>query len=249
MKFVVRKNKKLAFKSFAIRIKEEKTRHSAAFDFMKIPTKIIAAGSDFRRYVKTGDKDLMDKALVILEKFFNKIWKEKQRELNSVLRKLTDFTLYERWLSREIPRQTGRTWPYREIIFYPSFLAWSASTKNTIRVGIAPKHFLEKDFIGVLIHELIHVNTHAIKTKSKLKYAVDSKEIADTIVVNRIIDSMHKRFGVKLRPLRQANPFKRYRSDFLNLKKLAGQANGIVAITRRVDRYLTRKQHREVYIP
>ncbi len=247
MQFTVKKDKDLAFYSFFIRLTQEKERHSGVFDFLEVPSNLIEQANQLKskqlgEYKSRSEQKVWEEINI----FFNEFWDKYQSQLNHLVVLLEDFKkTYSHWLIKNIPKFTSCEWSYDKVIFYPSVLAWAGVSKNLIRIGISPEHFLKKDLIPVIIHELIHINTEKINL-SDLDYQHDAKEIADTLIVQEITDSINKEFGSSFRKLKLAVPFKFYEPDTQKLSELIKDKNFSESV-RLVDNFLLAKNHQEVY--
>lgn len=248
MEIIIAKNKEYAFQSFFVGLKRQaqSKRKLAQFDFLEIPDNILSKASSLigvnkKDYNKTQKKNRLD-----IRKFFNGLWGKKESEIKKVLTLLKDIKKYSSWLIEQIPLHTGVSWPYEKLHIYPNVVSWASKTGHYISIGITPPHFLEKDLVSVITHELIHVNTDMLKFEN-LKYPRDSSEMANTLITGKITRAMNKKFGILIRNLRLAVPFRKYDEDWKHLKNLAKNANDFEIVAVKIDNFLISKNHKEVY--
>lgn len=243
-KIKIQKNKKLDLYSFLINLTKEK---QFALDFLKIPE-----GLTERAHILKGlplgeyEDEVRNQIWREINILFNELWKEHSPEIEKNILLLKETKKYHKWLWEEIPKATGVKWPYRKVFIYPSILSWAGTRGNLIRMGITPEHFINKDFLSTLIHELIHVNLNEIAIGG-LKYPKDSEEIADTLIVLKLIRKLKNDFGVYIRPLVIPAPFRKYDQDIKYLKSFLKGSNSFSFIVEKVDKFLEEKNHKEIY--
>lgn len=244
MQIVIQKNKEYAFQSFFRRLKIE--RKLNMLDNLEIPQDLINRAGPLLGIKKDELNDVQKEVRNEAEQLFERLWLLKQSEIDNVLNLLVATTKYHYWLIKKIPDYTGLAWPCEKIFIYPNIHSWAAKVGPYISIGIAPPSFLEKDLIPVIIHEFIHVNTDLLKFDN-LKFSRDSSEIANTLETGRITRAMNEKFGILMRNLRLAVPFRKYDEDWKYLKSLAKDINNFEAVATNVDHFLISKNHEEVY--
>ncbi len=246
MKVIVKKDRDLAFYSFFIRLTLEKEKHSAAFDFITLPDGLVEKADKLKdlplgTYLDAGRVEIWKQ----INNFFDDLWLKCQPELDGVMQKIVSLAEHEKWVVKKIEQITGASWPYEEVIIYPSILTWAGTQKNKIRVGITPPHFIEKDFIPVLLHELIHVNTSSIALN--LQHGNDADEIADTLLVNKILWAMKEELGLVYRAQRLAVPLRKYDSLTETFRTLRKEASSFKELAEKIDKLLVLSGHTPAY--
>jgi len=247
MQFTVKKDKDLAFENFFLALKHLKDEESTRFGGLNISEELIQKANLLlhisRRKFTTEQKEIFQEII----SYFDTLWERYAPEIEKTYTKLKEMTeLYGDWISNAIPEFTNIAWSHNEIIFYPSVLQWAGALDNFISVGIGPQFFFDKDFISVLIHEMIHVNTDEIKISGPT-YPKDSREITNTLIVGKITRKMNNEFGIMIRNLRLAVPFRIYKDEWQLLKSSLRDVNEFSGAVKIIDKYLVSKGHSEVY--
>lgn len=194
----------------------------------KIPLKIAKNASKifnfYLTYEKSPKKDVLewsDEALFFLkqlEKFHDKEWKKYESKIeiftetmNKLIRK------YGKFIINIIPKKTKIPWKYKEVLIIPAIYYGATTEDNKIFRGVA-KSIKELKKVEAripgLVHELIHVNEQpkylsrlskeemlelTLNEFKEFKFPNASREIATMILTNSILESIEKKFGVKLK--------------------------------------------------
>lgn len=132
-----------------------------------------------------------------LLKFHHNYWSDNLvnlHEVNNMAKKI--ITEYGDAIVEEICLHTDIKWRINKIVIYPAAYMGGTVQKNEIYVGINNK--TEDDCIGVLIHELVHINTDEEykRLQSQFRSGEAIKEIAATLITNKVIDALNKKFGL-----------------------------------------------------
>lgn len=248
MKIVIEKNKEYAFQSFFMGLKQQaqSKRRLAKFDFLKIPKNIIDKTVSISGVRKEGYNQKQKKLHSEVKSFFDTLWRGKQKEVNYVFSLLKKHEGTINWIVKKVPSYTDLKWPFKEVFIYPNVMSWATKAGNYISVGITPKHFLEKDLVPVITHELIHVNTDMLKFEN-LKYPRDSSEMANTLITGKITRAMNEKFGTLIRNLKPAVTFRKYNEDWKYLKSLVKNTYDFKIVAGKIDSFLISKNHEKVY--
>ena len=228
-----------------MRLKLEGKTRSTMFKFLEIPDELIKKVGMLLGKEKDGI--LYEETKSEVSELFDKLWKSKEKETESVLGLLNESVKkYDNWLIRQPPIFTGIPWHYEEVFVYPNIHSWATKAGNYISVGITPSHFLREELVPVLIHELVHINTDQVKL-DYLKYPQDSDEIANTLLTNKIIQAMNKQFNILVPDLKLAAPFREYNKYANDLAKIVENADNFSSVAEKVDQFLISKAHLEIY--
>ena len=173
--------------------------------FAKIPPALIKKAGKFLKltdklsFEKHPKYDLkskgdLDKVISEVQAIHDAIWKERILELNEFQVDLQNLLrIYGVSITNYIKSETKIDWATDRIEIIPSIYEGGAAVKGKVFVGLfQPKPHL----LATLIHEMIHINTPWTKKESKLKYQ-DSREIAVTLITNKTIDRLNKKFRTK----------------------------------------------------
>lgn len=115
-------------------------------------------------------------------------------EVNNMLKKI--MADYGEAIAEEICLHTGTEWSTNKIVICPAAYIGGTVQRNEVYVGVNNK--AEDDCIGVLIHELVHINTDEEyeRLQNQFKSGEAAKEITATLITNKVIDSLNNRFNL-----------------------------------------------------
>ena len=246
MEIIIEKNKEYAFQSFFRKLKAEHKGKPGMFANLEIPQDLVNRAGPLSGIKKDELNDAQKEVRNEAERFFERLWSLKQSEIDNVLNLLMTAGEYFDWLTKKIPDYTDLVWPYEKIFIYPNIHSWATKAGPYMSVGIAPRRFLEEDFVPVLVHELIHVNTDNLKYPD-LRYPQDADEIADGLVTNKIVHELNSEFGVSIRDLNLPWPLRSYDKDLGYLNDITVGRNSFREILKEVDDFLFSHNHQEVY--
>ena len=92
-------------------------------------------------------------------------------------------------ISLKIPQYTHCEWNYEKISIYPVVGKWAAARFDKVYIGITPVSLSDHESRGIIIHELIHMNTHE-QSKNRMGNQLVNLDLADelaAIITTRII--------------------------------------------------------------
>jgi hypothetical protein len=127
---------------------------------------------------------------------FIKYWKLNYNKLNDekeIIEKILEN--YGEDIIKSISELTKVSWKTNTLIIILTLRSGGMNDDNTIFLGINKK--FRRLYIETLIHELIHANTHFIISKAKL--SEKDEEIAATLITNKIIKRINKKYKIKLK--------------------------------------------------
>jgi hypothetical protein len=204
----------------------------------KVPLKIAKEMSKifnfYMTYEKNPKKDLTQWSnevtllLKQLEKIHDKEW-EKYKSKIKIFTETTNKLIkkYGKFIVSIIPRKTKIPWKYKEVWIIPSIYYGSTTEDNKIFRGIIKPVKELKDVEGCipgLVHELIHVNEQpkylsrlgkeelfklVLNEFKKFKSPNASREITTMVLTNSILESIEKRFKLKLKKQKSHPHYKR----------------------------------------
>ncbi len=161
----------------------------------KEDTSHIMSGETDLAFTAPEGKRIFDK----LNRIYSKEWNNRKAEIRLCFSTLKDFIEHHRnALVAIISESTGIEWTTSKIIIYPAVYTGGTIIGSKIYIG-AGKDF-KRNYIDVMIHELVHINTRAgiSSIQENLKFMQDSKEITTTIITNKIIDKLNIKSGLNL---------------------------------------------------
>jgi len=83
-------------------------------------------------------------------------------------------------IGEKIPLFSGCLWKQNVIFLYPMIGGWAGSRRGTIYIGIKPEIFAKTHDVGVVIHELIHINT-SMEAEKRTEHLISNWNIADEL--------------------------------------------------------------------
>lgn len=204
----------------------------------RVPLKIAKKASKifnfYLSYEKNPKKDLIYwsketiSILKQLEKIHNKEWGKYRGKIeifteamNKLIKKYGEFIV------NIIPKKTKIPWKYKEIWIIPSIYYGATTEDNKIFRGVVKPVKELKDVearIPGLVHELIHVNKQpkylsrlnkeelfelVLDEFKKSKFPNASREITTMVLTNIILESIEKRFGLRLKRQKSHPHYKR----------------------------------------
>lgn len=184
------------------------------------------------------------------EKLHNEEWKRRQKELEITFTSIKDLCdEYGYFITNSIVESTGIKWPVREVWLIPSIYSGGSVVNNKIFIG--SENRLEKTYLTLIIHELIHVNTESRFRKNiegRLKLVSDSNEITTDLLANKVIDKLNDKFRLDIQPQGFHSYFakfiKKYEKD---LNKLGGSKKSYESLIFAVDKFLKGKKYSGYY--
>jgi hypothetical protein len=124
-------------------------------------------------------------------------------------------------ITKSISELTKAHWKTNNIRIILTLRSGGMNDDNTIIIGINKK--FRKLYIETLIHELIHANIHFMISKTKL--SEDDEEIATTLITNKIIKNINRKYKTRIKQqkfsynLNNKNLNRKYLSDFVDGSK------------------------------
>ncbi len=182
------------------------------------------------------------------ENIFNKHWpkySERIKENHEVISGFLD--KYREKVLTMIPKLTGFDWPYPDIKIFSSLISWAGAKDNEIAIGVEPDNFIRLFIVPVLIHELIHINLRGRERQKNVRFTEDSEEIIDTLLVNKILTKLNKKYGEDLPYLRFSMPLRIYKKNLPELKNIVNGKKDYYSYEIEIDRFLKKHYHSAVY--
>lgn len=136
-------------------------------------------------------------------------------------------------ITKSISELTKAHWKTNNIRIILTLRSGGMNDDNTIIIGINKK--FRKLYIETLIHELIHANTHFMISKTKL--SEDDEEIATTLITNKIIKNINRKYKTRIK---QQKFSYNLNNKNLNRKYLSGFVDGsksFIELVEKINRF------------
>lgn len=245
MKLVVRTDETLALRRFFTRLHNARGIPSENTQLLGIPDDVVIFAGALSK--EDTSQVIRTELLSRLKQEFSLLWGQHRNQLAQVNAALMDFVgIHGAWLIKHIPQYTAVAWPFDEAVLFPGIITWAGTQRNEICVGIAPDTFRERWFTQVLIHELIHVNL-ANRSVEGPVFGQDTEEIADTLLVNRLLALKRRESGLEVASLRFPVKLRNYETSLNDLKKMSREATSYSQLESAIDAFLSSRGHTEVY--
>jgi len=194
-----------------------------------------------------------------LEKIHNEEWEKHKDKIEILAQTMNEIIKkYGKFIVNIIPKKTKIPWKYKEIWIIPSIYYGATTEDNKIFMGVV-KSLKELSSVEArirgLVHELIHVNEQPkylsrlskeellrlmLDEFKKFKFPNASREVTTMILTNTILESIEKRFGLKVKK-QESHPH--YKRIILTIRKDLEQApkEGFEEIRKYVDHLISKK--------
>lgn len=184
--------------------------------------------------------------LYAAEKLHNEEWEKHRDDLEIVSVRVENLcNTYGNFILDSIAKSTGIKWPEREVWLIPSIYSGGTVVDNKIFIGF--ESMSENAYIGLLVHELIHINV-GFRFQTNLTLPTDSNEIATDMLTDKVIEKLNNKFRLDIRLQGFHSYFvkfiKKYEKDLNNIGKTERDYKSLVLA---VDKFLKNKKYTSYY--